>query len=138
MTFGTRIQGTSLVQLLKRPDFTVTNLPSAVLSCAPLSIWELVETDLKYEGYMARQSEQNQQLARRTNQCIPDGLDYAKIAGLRSETRQKLSTVRPTSLGQAARISGITPADVAIISIWLSQNRLYHDEGRVEELRPVE
>jgi tRNA uridine 5-carboxymethylaminomethyl modification enzyme len=87
-------------------------------------IWELVETDLKYEGYAARQSEENRKLERRRNQIIPDGLDYGKIAGLRAETRQKLEAMRPTSLGQAARISGITPADIAIISIYLSKNDL--------------
>jgi tRNA uridine 5-carboxymethylaminomethyl modification enzyme len=55
---------------------------------------------------------------------IPDGLDYLRIAGLRSETRQKLTALRPASLGQAARISGITPTDIAIISIWLKKNNL--------------
>ena len=84
----------------------------------------MVETDFKYEGYAARQSEQNRQLERRHDQIIPDGLDYNKITGLRSETRQKLTTVRPTSLGQAVRISGITPADIAIISIWLCKKDL--------------
>ena len=134
VALDTKLQGICLLQLLKRPNFTVTDLPPEVLSCVPLSVWELVETDLKYEGYMARQSEQNQQLARKVNQRIPDGLDYGKIAGLRSETRQKLSAVRPGSLGQAARISGITPADVAIISIWLSQKSLSNEKVIMEEL----
>ena len=124
IALGTKVEGIPLLQLLKRPDFTIKHLPSEMLTYAPLSLWELIETDFKYEGYMARQSEQNQQLARKMNQRIPDGLDYAKIVGLRSETRQKLSNVRPTSLGQAARISGVTPADIAIISIWLSQKSL--------------
>jgi tRNA uridine 5-carboxymethylaminomethyl modification enzyme len=92
----------------------------------PLEIWELVETDLKYEGYAARQSEQNRQVQRRNEQAIPDGLDYRKISGLRAETRQKLASFRPSSVGQAARISGITPADVAILSIWLSKNSLQY------------
>jgi tRNA uridine 5-carboxymethylaminomethyl modification enzyme len=121
---GTTIRGVPISQLFKRPDFSVQNLPSEILSCVPTPIWELVETDFKYEGYAARQSEQNRQLERRQDQVIPDGLDYSKINGLRSETRQKLATLRPTSVGQAARISGITPADVAIISIWLSKNGL--------------
>src|SRR6266702_7025147 len=115
----TKVRGIPIAQLLKRPDFSVMDLPHEIVSSAPPSVWELVETDFKYEGYAARQSEQNRQLERRGRQIIPDGLDYNKIAGLRSETRQKLSALRPTSLGQAARISGITPADIAIISIWL-------------------
>jgi len=119
---------------MKRADFSVKSLASEVRSCAPLPLWELVETDFKYEGYAARQSEQNQQLARKAKQRLPDGLDYNKIAGLRSETRQKLSSARPTSLGQAARISGITPADIAIIYIWLSKNSLLHDNVRFGQL----
>ncbi len=120
----TKLRGIPISQLFKRPDFTVQNLPPEVVSCVPTAIWELVETDLKYEGYAARQSEQNRKLECSQKQIIPDGLDYSKIIGLRSETRQKLATLRPTSLGQAARISGITPADVAIISIWLSKKGL--------------
>lgn len=127
---GTAIRGVPISHLFKRPDFSVQNLPPEILSCVPASIWELVETDFKYEGYAARQSEQNRQLERRQDQVIPDGLDYGKINGLRSETRQKLATLRPTSVGQAARISGITPADVAIISIWLSKNILQYDKLR--------
>src|SRR6185312_10176728 len=92
---GTKLQGTPVSQLLKQPDFDMRSLPTEMLSCVPLSIWELLQTDFKYEGYAARQSEQNQRLDRKRNQRIPDGLDYDEIAGLRSETRQKLSSLRP-------------------------------------------
>ena len=120
----TKLRGVPIAQLLKRPDFGVPQLPREFLSSVPTAIWELVETDLKYEGYAARQLVQNRQLERRKEQVIPDGVDYSQISGLRSETRQKLATLRPPSIGQAARISGITPADIAIISIWLSKNYL--------------
>jgi tRNA uridine 5-carboxymethylaminomethyl modification enzyme len=120
----TKLRGVPIAQLLKRPDFSVPQLPREVLSSVPTTIWELVETDLKYEGYAARQLVQNRQLERRKEQVIPDGVDYSQISGLRSETRQKLATLRPPSIGQAARISGITPADIAIISIWLSKTYL--------------
>jgi tRNA uridine 5-carboxymethylaminomethyl modification enzyme len=120
----TKLRGVPIAQLLKRPDFSVPQLPREILSSLPTTIWELVETDLKYEGYAARQLVQNRQLERRKEQVIPDGVDYSQISGLRSETRQKLATLRPPSIGQAARISGITPADIAIISIWLSKNYL--------------
>jgi tRNA uridine 5-carboxymethylaminomethyl modification enzyme len=122
-----KLGGVPISQLFKRPDFGVQNLPPEILSCVPAAIWELVETDFKYEGYAARQLQHNRQLERRHEQIIPDGLDYGKISGLRSETRQKLASFRPTSLGQAARISGITPADIAIISIWLSKSYLQHN-----------
>src|SRR5438876_885801 len=69
---GTKLNGTLVSRLLKQPDFDVRNLPSEALSCVPLSIWELVQTDFKYEGYAARQSEQNQRVARKANQKIPD------------------------------------------------------------------
>jgi tRNA uridine 5-carboxymethylaminomethyl modification enzyme len=120
----TKLRGVPIAQLLKRPGFGVPQLPREILSSVPIAIWELVETDLKYEGYAARQLEQSRQLERRKEQVIPDGVDYSQISGLRSETRQKLATLRPLSIGQAARISGITPSDIAIISIWLSKNLL--------------
>jgi tRNA uridine 5-carboxymethylaminomethyl modification enzyme len=128
-----KIGGVPISQLLKRPDFTRENLPAEIASLAPGEVWDLVETDFKYEGYATRQSDQNHDIARRGSQRIPDGLDFGRIAGLSSETRQKLSVVRPTSLGQAARVSGVTPADVAVLSIWLSkshlQNKLYNIGG---------
>ncbi|HAK07399.1 MAG TPA: tRNA uridine-5-carboxymethylaminomethyl(34) synthesis enzyme MnmG, partial [Spartobacteria bacterium] len=120
-----KINGVPISQLLKRPDFRAANLPIELASLASPEIWELIETEFKYEGYAVRQADQNRDIARKGLQKIPDGLDFGKITGLRSETRQKLSAVRPTSLGQAARVSGVTPADVAIISIWLSKNHLH-------------
>jgi tRNA uridine 5-carboxymethylaminomethyl modification enzyme len=121
----TKLSGLPISQLLKRPDFTAKDLPSELCSLIPITIWQLVETDFKYEGYAVRQSAQNRQIERRQHQLIPGWLNYDEIPGLRSETRQKLTTTRPSSLGQAARISGITPADLAIISIWLYKNNLY-------------
>jgi tRNA uridine 5-carboxymethylaminomethyl modification enzyme len=121
---GTKLNGTPLSRLLKRPDFDLRVLPHHIPSCVPLPIWELLQTDFKCEGYAARQSEQNQRLDRKRNEKIPDGLDYNQIAGLRSETRQKLSKFRPTSLAEAAHISGITPADISILHISLHRKHL--------------
>jgi len=132
---GTRLNGNPLSRLFKQPDFDVRTLPIHMLSCVPLAIWELLQTDFKYDGYAARQSEHNQRLDRKRNQKIPDGLDYYKIAGLRSETRKKLSSLRPTSLGQAARISGITPSDISILHIWLNRNCLRYEYANAAELR---
>jgi tRNA uridine 5-carboxymethylaminomethyl modification enzyme len=119
--------------MLKRPDFTVQHLPEELHSLAPAEIWELVETDWKYEGYAQRQARQNRAIAHKHSQHIPDGLDYAKIVGLRSETRQRLGTIRPTTLGQAARIGGITPVDISLISIWLSKNVLQQEKTCVDD-----
>jgi len=120
----TKINGVPIAQLFKRFDFRRENLPSEIMSQAPAEIWDLVETEFKYEGYVARQADQNRELALRSLQRIPDGVDFSKIVGLSSETRQKLTSIRPTTVGQAARVSGVTPADIAIISIWLSKNNL--------------
>jgi tRNA uridine 5-carboxymethylaminomethyl modification enzyme len=120
----TKINGAPIAQLFKRFDFRRENLPSEIMSQAPTEIWDLVETEFKYEGYVARQADQNHELALRSLQRIPDGVDFSKIVGLSSETRQKLTSIRPTTVGQAARVSGVTPADIAIISIWLSKNNL--------------
>jgi tRNA uridine 5-carboxymethylaminomethyl modification enzyme len=135
MALGMKLNGTPVSQLLKRPDFEVASLPHEMLSSVPLLLWELVQTDFRYEGYAARQSEQNQRLDRKQNQKIPDGFDYNRVAGLRSETRQKLSNIRPTSLGQASRISGITPSDISILHICLSRNALLDSVGNAGETR---
>lgn len=123
----TNIGGLPIVQLMKRPDFRADSLPSDLRSMADSHIWELIEADLKYEGYAVRQSDHNKAVARRADQRIPERIDFSAISGLRSETRQKLSAVRPATLGQAARISGITPADISIIHIWLKKYSLNSD-----------
>jgi len=121
----TRISGVPISHLFKRSDFSLNNLPGDIAAQAPAEIWDLLEIEFKYEGYVARQTDQNRAIAQRSLQKIPDGVDFSKILGLSSETRQKLSKIRPTTLGQASRISGITPADIAIMSIWLSKNDLH-------------
>jgi tRNA uridine 5-carboxymethylaminomethyl modification enzyme len=116
--------GIPVAHLLKQPSFTFDSMPETIRKTVPDEIWNVVESDLKIEGYMRRQSAQNRHVASRANQPIPDGLDFGRIHGLRPETRQKLSASRPTTLGHAGRISGVTPADVAIVSIWLAKNAI--------------
>jgi tRNA uridine 5-carboxymethylaminomethyl modification enzyme len=119
-----RIQDRSIAALLKMPDFSLTALPAHIRDLASPEWWELVETDLKYEGYVLRQAGQNKKLAGDEARLIPSDIDYEEIGGLRRETRQKLAAARPESIGKARRVSGITPADLSIISIWLTKNRL--------------
>ena len=123
------IDGKPLTALLKMPEFNLQSLPAGIRQIATADVWELVETDLKYEGYVQRQAVQNAKLFRDLNRTIPADLDYEKIAGLRRETRQKLSAIKPPSLGHAARVSGITPADISIISIWLQKKRQSQPAG---------
>jgi tRNA uridine 5-carboxymethylaminomethyl modification enzyme len=121
---GMSVEGRPLAALLRMPEFKIASLPLEIQQLAPTDLWDLVETDLKYEGYIQRQTRQNARLFRDRSRPIPADLDYEKISGLRRETRQKLSAIRPPSLGHAAQVSGITPADVSIISIWLQKRKL--------------
>jgi tRNA uridine 5-carboxymethylaminomethyl modification enzyme len=123
------VGGKPLAALLKMPGFHLQALPVQIQDLAPADLWELVETDLKYEGYVQRQSAQNEKLFRDRGRLIPPDLDYETIGGLRRETRQKLSAIRPASLGHAAQVSGITPADIAIISIWLQKKKRTQPAG---------
>jgi tRNA uridine 5-carboxymethylaminomethyl modification enzyme len=124
MANDSRLNGVLISQLLKRPGFTYADLPSELRLIAPTDIWVLLETDIKYAGYTARQAQHNKDLSKKNLQRIPDGFYFASVAGLSSETRQKLSKVRPLTVGQAGRISGVTPADISILSIWLTKNNL--------------
>ncbi len=114
-----RIGGRQIDELLKRPEFTKEHLPMQIRTLASDELWDSVETDFKYDGYVRRQATENRNRNHTYRQLIPDGIDFQTIPGLRPETREKLSFVRPANLEQASNVSGITPADVAIISIWL-------------------
>jgi len=129
-----KIGGVPISQLLKRADFGPANLPEEIAAAAPVEIWDLLTTEIKYEGYAQRQTQQNKELARHTLQRIPDGFNFETVSGLSSEARQKLSKVRPTSLGDAARINGVTSADLSILHIWLIRNALHYNSGRASEV----
>lgn len=119
-----RFEGKSVVALLKMADFPFDALPPQIRELASRELWELVETDLKYEGYVLRQTSQNQKLARNHARAIPREIDYDQIGGLRLETRQKLAATRPDSIGRASRVNGVTPTDLSLISIWLEKNKM--------------
>ncbi len=114
-----RIDGRLVFDLLRRPDFSVADLPAGMALLAPTALWELIEVEAKYEGYIRRQEAQNLQVAGRYSQVIPNAVDFSALSGLRPETRQKLDRHRPATLGDASRISGITPADLAMLSLFL-------------------
>ncbi len=113
-----------LERWLKRAENFWPSLPQEIRSAYHPEIWEQVETDLKYEGYLRRQEEQIARTERHEGKRIPDWITYETINGLRSETVQKLSKIRPETLGQAARISGVTPADIALLGIWIARGEL--------------
>jgi len=119
-----RIDGVSGVDYLKRADVTWKELSGKFPSAAAVSpqIAFRLEIAVKYEGYIARQDRQIERFAQLENKLIPTGLDYARVKGLRNEAVSKLSRFTPRSLGQALRISGITPADVTVLAIHLQRN----------------
>lgn len=108
-------------ELLKRPQITYDMLSEADGERKPLprDVREQVEISIKYEGYINRQTAQAKQFSKLENRRIPDDIDYKEIKGLRLEAIQKLDKIRPLSLGQASRISGVSPADIAVLMIYL-------------------
>ena len=116
-----RMDQLRLDQLLRRPDFSVAHLPNDLPGDFPREVWEQVETDLKYEGYVKRQENSIARAERAESTAIPDRLDYEGVRGLRVEARQKFAKIQPATLGQAGRISGITPADIALLTIYLEK-----------------
>ncbi|MGA7391493.1 MAG: tRNA uridine-5-carboxymethylaminomethyl(34) synthesis enzyme MnmG [Terrimicrobiaceae bacterium] len=116
-----RIDGVPLETWLKRPENLPRNLPRSIFDKFPSEIWDGVETDLKYEGYIRREQERIAKTARQEGKPIPAWVDYAAISGLRVEATQKLARILPETLGQAARISGVTPADIALLSVWIAR-----------------
>src|ERR1700758_5234802 len=128
----TRLEQTRVDQLLRRPDFNLRFLPKELLDDFSLEVWEQVETDSKYEGYIRRQEGAIAKAHRAESRFLPPEFDYHKIAGLRAEARQKLMKIRPATLGQAGRISGITPADIALVTIFLEKQAVLNrpENGR--------
>jgi len=116
-----KINTVPLERWLKRPENTWSNVPEEIRLQFPQPVWEQVETDLKYAGYITRQEEQIARTARHEGKAIPDWVDFTKINGLRTEAVQKLASVRPETLGQAARLSGVTPADIALLGVWITR-----------------
>jgi tRNA uridine 5-carboxymethylaminomethyl modification enzyme len=91
------------------------------LSGATFDILETLETDAKYEGYLDKGLKQIEKAKKLENHLLPDDIDYHSIEGLRIEAREKLSKIRPRSLGQAERISGVSPADIAVLMVYLAR-----------------
>jgi tRNA uridine 5-carboxymethylaminomethyl modification enzyme len=123
---STRIEGITLEQILRRPPTTWDELVDLVPRLATItddeSAIEQVTIEAKYGGYISRQADQVERFRRLEDKPIPVNLDYQSIPQLRAEAREKFETVRPRSLGQAGRISGINPADVATLLIHLKRS----------------
>ena len=112
-----------LADLLRRPQVTYADIApfDPGRPELPAAVTDEVEIQIKYAGYLARQEKQVAEFKKEESRRLPDTIDYNAIAGLRLEARQKLSEIRPMSIGQAGRISGVSPADIAVLLIWLEQ-----------------
>lgn len=114
-------KGCKLIELLRRPQITYDDLKTidTTRPRLPKRVFEQVEISVKYEGYIARQERQIKEMRRIESKKIPENLDYSQLKGLRLEAVEKLSKIKPQNLGQAGRISGVNPADVAALNIIL-------------------
>ncbi len=114
-----------LADLLRRPNVTYADIApfDPERPELPESVTQEVEIQIKYAGYLTRQLRQVEEFKKEESRLLPANMDYTAIAGLRLEAQEKLQQIRPMSIGQAGRISGVSPADIAVLLIWLEQNK---------------
>jgi len=120
---STRIGGQTLAQAMKRTEFRIEQIPQDLLNPINAEVWELLETEIKYEGYIRRDYQHLESIQAAESVTIPIDINYAEVPGLGNEARQKLAGLRPESIAQARRISGVTPSDLGILTIWLRKYR---------------
>lgn len=121
--------GVKLKDLLKRPQLNYELLApyDPTRPDLPDEIFDQVQTEIKYEGYISRQESQIHEMRRLEKKMLPENIDYASIEGLRLEAREKLQSIRPANIGQAGRISGVSPADISVLLIYLEKRGAEHD-----------
>ncbi len=117
--------GTTLAELIRRPEINYEDLAEIDKDRKPLryDVIEQVNINIKYDGYISRQLKQVEHFKKLENKMIPDTIDYDNISGLRMEAQQKLKKFAPRSIGQASRISGVSPADISVLLVYLEQHR---------------
>jgi tRNA uridine 5-carboxymethylaminomethyl modification enzyme len=125
----------TLFQLLRRPEVRYRDLSQQARNLPP-DVIEQIEIAAKYAGYIERQELEVQKLKSLEDRQIPSAFDYSLVPSLRSEARQKLSKIRPATIGQASRISGVSPADLSILMVWLKRGGELEREATVEKASP--
>src|SRR5204863_1460873 len=116
----TRLAGETLESILRRPEVSYSTLQHKNNLLDPEAIAQ-VEIAVKYAGYISRQEAEITKFKSLEHKQIPANFDFSAVPSLRSEARQKLANIRPATLGQASRISGVSPADIAILMVWLKR-----------------
>ena len=116
--------GIRLIDLLKRPEINYESLKNVDVGRPTLdeNIFTEVEIEVKYEGYIKKQQAQVAEMQRLESKKLPFDVDYKSVTGLRLEAAEKLNLIKPRDIGQASRISGVSPADVSVLIIWLAKN----------------
>ncbi len=118
----------TLYNLIKRPEVKIENLIKYLDKEYSLEILEQVEINIKYEGYIKKALDEANKMVDLDNKKIPEDINYDKIHNLASEAKQKLKTIRPTSIGQAIRISGVNPADISLIMVYIKKEYFYESK----------
>jgi tRNA uridine 5-carboxymethylaminomethyl modification enzyme len=121
-------EGNSLAKILSRPEIAYKDLPSQNEALSD-EIIQQVEVAVKYAGYIDRQELEVKKFKKLEDKSIPDSFDFSSVPSLRLEARQKFAKIRPTSIGQAARISGVSPADISILMVWLKRGSVVNEEN---------
>lgn len=126
--------GTTLAELIRRPELSYESVVDFDIDRKPLAVdvIEQVNINIKYDGYIKRQLKQVEQYKKLENKKINPKLDYDDISGLRNEARQKLKLCKPLSIGQASRISGVTPADISVLLVYLEQFNYLQNKKKAE------
>lgn len=121
--------GVHLIDLLRRPElnYEVLSPIDTARPELPASVFENVEIEIKYEGYIRRQKSDIAEMRRLEQRLLPKKIDYTAVTGLRLEAQEKLQKIRPASIGQASRISGVSPADISVLLIWLARQEEKED-----------
>lgn len=117
---NTRVGSESLAQILSRPDVSYSSLPTIDASLSH-EVIQQVEIEIKYSGYIERQGMEVEKFRSMEDKRIPEKFNYESIPGLRTESRLKLQSIRPATLGQASRISGVSPADISLVMVWMKR-----------------
>lgn len=126
-------EGIKLDQWFRRTENSWETLPEVLRDEFHLELWPLIETNFKYEGHLGRQQSQIDRMSRQEGKRLPEDLDYTTIRGLKKEAQVRFTEIRPSSLGQAGRIPGITPADLGLLLIWLEKLGREETTAAVEE-----
>ena len=114
-------EGVKLDQWFRRSENSWETLPESLLAEFQTDLWPVIETNFKYEGHLGRQQSQIDRMSRQEGKRLPENLDYSTIHGLKKEAQVRFTEIRPATLGQAGRIPGITPADLAMLLVWLEK-----------------